>query len=151
MNSNETAWNRHARRYFLAEALPLDTVDYCGRNFPSDSDLRLIGDPAGLRVLELGSGSCNCGIALARQGAKVTCLDLSEEQLALGRECAEQVGVEVSFIQGDMSDLRPFPDNSFDLVLSVCAIMYVPDLRTLFKEVARILKSGSRMIFRVPS
>ena len=149
MSSNETAWNRHARRYFLPEALPLDTVDYCGSNFPTDSDLHLIGDPTGLRVLELGSGSCNCGIALARRGAEVTCLDLSEEQLVLGRQCAGQVGVKISFVKGDMSDLRPFPDNSFDLVLSVCAIMYVPNARSLFKEVARVLKPGSRMIFSV--
>lgn len=149
MSNNETAWNRHARRYFVSDNLPLDTVDYCGRRFPTDSDLHLIGDPSGLHVLELGSGACNCGIALAAQGADVTCLDLSEEQLAIGRDCAEKVGVSINLIKGDMGDLSPFADESFDLVLSICAIMYVEDLQTLFKEVSRVLRPRGRLVFSV--
>lgn len=68
--SNKEAWNLHAKRYYHENALKFDVVDYCGEYYPTDNDLKLIGDPAGLKVLELGSGSCNCGIALALQGGR---------------------------------------------------------------------------------
>jgi SAM-dependent methyltransferase len=58
-------------------------------------------------------------------------------------------GVEMAFVQGDMINLGLFVDERFDLVLSVCAIMYVADLGCLFQEVTRVLKPGGRLIFSV--
>lgn len=147
MDENRAAWNRHAQRYFRSADLPHDTVDYNGPLFPTESDLNLIGDPAGLRVLELGSGACNCGIALARQGAQVTCLDLSAEMLELGRQSASKAGVSLQLLASTMTDLSPLRAASYDLVLSVCALQYVEEIDAVFGQVARVLSPGGRFVF----
>ncbi len=123
-NMNKESWNRHARRFY-SEDISLDYVDYCGLEFPNDLDLNIIGSVSGANVLEIGSGSCNCGIALARQGANVTCLDLSGNQLLIGRELAQKANVNIKQIESDMTDLSAVPSNSMDLVLSISALMYV--------------------------
>jgi SAM-dependent methyltransferase len=149
VETNRQAWNRHARRYFEEGSHSYDVVDYCSLDYPTEAELQLIGPVNGLHVLELGSGACNCGVALARQGAKVTCLDLSSEQLAIGREQAARLGVSLDFIEGSMDDLSGLLDSAFDLVLSVCALHYGSDLHRIFSEVARVLKEGGRFIFSV--
>ncbi|HML47853.1 MAG TPA: class I SAM-dependent methyltransferase [Clostridia bacterium] len=145
-NMNKEAWNRHARRFF-SEDISLDVVDYCGLEFPNDTDLNLIGDVSGKRVLEIGSGSCNCGIALAKQGAHVTCLDLSGNQLLIGRELAQKANVTIEQIESDMTDLSAVPARSMDLVLSVSAMMYVENIGRVFAEANRVLKPGGRLVF----
>ena len=100
-NSNKESWNLHARRFYTEGELPLDYVDFDSSDYPSDKDLNIIGDVKGLTVLEIGSGSCNCGIALARNGAAVTCSDLSQEQLNIGKEVAKKAGVAINFVCSD--------------------------------------------------
>jgi SAM-dependent methyltransferase len=146
-SANRTAWSNHAKRYYEENPLPLDVVDYCGQDFPTDADLQLIGNAFGLCALELGAGACNCGIALAKQGAKVTCMDFSAEQLALGRVAAQKAEVSLELLEGDMADLSALPSDSFDLTISISALMYVKDIEKVFREVARVLKSGGRFIF----
>ncbi len=149
VEGNALAWDRHARRYSSEGTLPVGIVDYYGVDFPTERDLAMIGDPKGLTVLELGSGACNCGIALAIQGATVTCLDLSSEQLKIGREDAASAGVSLECVQGDMEDLSALSGRRFDLVLSVCALMYVLNISAVFRQVAGVLRPGGRFIFSV--
>jgi ubiquinone/menaquinone biosynthesis C-methylase UbiE len=145
-NMNKESWNRHARRFY-SEDISLDYVDYCGLEFPNDLDLNIIGNVSGSNVLEIGSGSCNCGIALAKQGADVTCLDLSGNQLLIGGELAHKAKVYIKQIEADMTDLSAVPSDSMDLVLSISALMYVENIDRVFSEVNRVLKTGGRLIF----
>lgn len=149
MEPNRQSWNCHARRFLKINPLPLDVVDYYGTHFPTEADINLIGDPKDLKVLELGSGSCNCGIALAAQGAEVTCLDLSDEQLVIGKELAASQGVTIKTIHGDMAFLERIETSNFDLVLSINALMYAEYLDKVFNEVHRVLKPEGRFIFSV--
>ena len=52
---NAAAWDRHSSAYQQGAALPTDVANY-GPDIPNESDLRLLGDLAGKRVLELGCG-----------------------------------------------------------------------------------------------
>ncbi len=65
------------------------------------------------RVLELGCGTGTNAIFLAQAGFQVTAVDLSEEALRQARAKAEQAGIEVTFLQSDITDLpelgEPFP------------------------------------------
>ena len=150
-NSNKESWNNHAERFYIAGHLegdlPLDYVDFCGNVFPSDKDLNIIGEVGGLKVLEIGSGSCNCGIALAKKGADVTCLDISSEQLKIGQQVAKKEGVNLRPIESDMTDLSSVEADSMDLTISMSAIMYVEDINKVFQEVNRVLKHQGRFIF----
>lgn len=85
-NTNRDSWNRHAERYQKGARFSFDTVDYGSIDSMTEKEMKLIGDVKGKKVLELGCGGANCGIALARQGAIVTCLDISEEQIMFARQ-----------------------------------------------------------------
>ena len=144
---NEKSWDMHAKRYFDENVLSCDCVDFCGNLYRTEEDLKLIGDVKGLKILELGAGSCNCGIALAKEGADVVCTDISKEQLYIGNKQAEKCCVNIKTVQCDMENLDDFTDEEFDLVISICSLMYVENIQKVFKEVSRVLKKGGKFVF----
>ncbi len=145
-DQNRRAWNWQAQRYQATHLRSRDTVYYWSEAYPNEDDLHILGDVRGLKVLDLGSGAGQSGIALAKRGALVTCFDLSEKQLDIGRKYADADGVTVTFMQGDMQDLGGLSDRSFDLVVSCAAISYVEDAAKVFQEVRRVLKPGGRFV-----
>lgn len=70
-------------------------------------------------VLEVGGGTGAFSIALAKQGLRVTHLDLSAQMLERARARAQAESVTLDFVQGDAADLSRFPDAAFDLVLAM--------------------------------
>ncbi|MDP6778254.1 MAG: class I SAM-dependent methyltransferase, partial [Candidatus Latescibacteria bacterium] len=76
------------------------------------------GDLAGKDVCVIGSGDNYAAFALAGLGAKVTSTDISENQLEVASERAEELGLDMMFLRADAAGLRPLPDSSFDLVCS---------------------------------
>ena len=152
-NTNKTSWDLHAQRFYNESEhhsggdLPLDYVNFDSCEYPSDRNLNIIGDVKDMTVLEIGSGSCNCGIALARSGANVTCLDISQEQLNIGKEVAKKAGVVINFVCSDMADLSFTDSDTVDLVISMSALDYVEDFNQVCSEVGRVLKNGGRFVF----
>jgi SAM-dependent methyltransferase len=108
----------------------------------------LLGDVAGLRVLDYGCGHGMAAVVLARRGARVTAFDLSPGYLAeaVDRACAN--GVAVEFIQADGERL-PFADGSFDRVWGN-AVLHHLDLATAGRELRRVLKPGGVAVFCEP-
>ncbi|HMF33254.1 MAG TPA: class I SAM-dependent methyltransferase [Candidatus Lokiarchaeia archaeon] len=146
---NRRVWDWHAARYQATHLHARDTIYYWSEAFPNEDDLQLLGNVAGLRVLDLGSGAGQSGIALAKRGALVTCVDISQSQLDIGQQYAAEDGVEVQFVQGDMQDLAMFHAQSFDLVVSCAALSYVEDERKVFQEVARVIVPGGKFVASV--
>jgi len=103
---------------------------------------------AGMSVLDIGCGTGNYSLALAREGLKVTGVDISPAMLASARAKAEAEGLAVEFLQADAGQL-PFPDNCFDGVLSVSALEFLPDLAAALRESYRVLKPGGRLVVGV--
>ena len=101
-----------------------------------------LGELGGACVLLLAGGGGQQSAAYTLLGAHVTVLDLSEMQLARDREVAAHHGVEVETVRGDMRDLSRLGGNAFDLVHQPYSLNLVPDPRTVFAEVARVLRSG---------
>jgi len=110
-----------------------------GPSSPNEDDLKLLGDLAGKRVLELGCGGGQCSIAFALRGARVTGIDFAEGQLAFARKLAAEHGVEVEFLKHDIANLSPFAENSVDIVFSAFALMYLEDRLKVFREVPNFL------------
>jgi SAM-dependent methyltransferase len=98
----------------------------------------------GNTVLDVACGSGNATIPAAETGAKVTGLDLTPELLEAGRANATEAGVEIDWVEGDAEQL-PFPDGSFDAVISVFGCMFAPDQAKTAAEIARVMKPGGRM------
>jgi SAM-dependent methyltransferase len=75
-------------------------------------------------------------------GAQVTVVDFSEKQLEGDRKAAAHYGFEVTTIQADMRDLSSSADSSFDLVYQAPSMAYIPDVRGVYAEVSRVLRTG---------
>lgn len=99
---------------------------------------------AGWRVLDVASGSGNAALAAARRGADVVGVDYVPALLARGRQRAEAEGLAIDFVEGDTESL-PFPDASFDAVVSVFGAMFAPDHAKAFAELARVCRPNGRI------
>ena len=109
----------------------------------------LLLDVAGTRVLEYGCGAGSRAFLLARRGAEVIGVDISEVAIRLAREEAEARGVDgVRFEEMNAHQLT-FPDDSFDLVCG-SAILHHLDLDAALAEIARVLRPGGRAVFYEP-
>jgi SAM-dependent methyltransferase len=97
---------------------------------------------AGLEVLCLAAGGGKHGPLYASAGAHVTVVDLSPAMLELDRQVARERGIDVSLFQGSMDDLGMLAAGWFDLVIHPVSTCYVPDVAAVFREVARVTKSG---------
>jgi len=102
----------------------------------------VIKDVKGKRVLCLASGGGQDSAALGLLGADVTVLDLSDVQLERDRQAADYHGYHVTTLHGDMRDLSAFADATFDLVWQVYSLNFVPSVKPVFREVARVLQPG---------
>jgi SAM-dependent methyltransferase len=100
----------------------------------------------GLRTLCLASGGGQQGPVLAAAGADVVVFDLSPAQLAQDRSVAEREGLAIETVEGDMRDLSAFADASFGLVVHPVSNCFVPEVRPVWEEVARVLVPGGTLL-----
>ena len=102
----------------------------------------------GERVLDLGSGAGTDSLVAAQmvgEQGRVTGIDMTPEMLAKARAAATAMGVgNVEFLEGEAERL-PFPDASFDAVVSNGVIDLIPDKDAVFTELFRVLTPGGRI------
>src|ERR687889_1944310 len=99
---------------------------------------------AGDKILDVATGSGITAISAARRFCDTTGIDYVPELIEHARERAEIEGVEVSFEVGDAEDL-PYPDASFDVVLSTLGVMFAPDQERAAEELLRICRPGGKI------
>ncbi len=114
----------------------------------ADVLMRFIGQAAGHRILDVGTGTGRAALLLARQGALVTGVDPSAEMLAVARRRATEGGLPVAFAEGDAHALA-FGDRSFDVVVSLRVLMHTPRWRTCLAELCRV--ADALVVFDYPS
>lgn len=98
----------------------------------------------GERVLDVATGSGNAALAAARRYCEVTGTDYVPALLEKGRERAAVEGLPVDFREGDAEEL-PFPDTTFDVVLSSVGAMFAPDQEKVAAELVRVCRPGGRI------
>jgi SAM-dependent methyltransferase len=103
-------------------------------------------DLQGLDVLCLASGGGQQVPVLAAAGATVTSFDNSPRQLEQDLLVAERDGLAVRTIQGDMRDLSKLMDESFDLVFHPVSNVFCPEVRPVWRECYRVLRSGGILL-----
>jgi arsenite methyltransferase len=103
---------------------------------------------AGERVLDLGSGAGTDSLIAAQMVGPegyVTGIDMTPQMLAKARAAATELGTgNVEFVEAEAEQL-PFPDWSFDVVISNGVIDLIPDKDAVFSELFRVLVPGGRM------
>ncbi len=118
--------------------------------YPLEYSHYLLGDVAGKTVLDFGCGAGKSSVLLARRGAKVVALDISEPIMHVARERLHQNNIfnSVNFVNGSAHNL-PLADESVDVVFGI-AILHHLHLQLVSREVYRILRKGGRAIFQEP-
>jgi len=106
----------------------------------------LEGDVRGKRLLCLAAGGGKQGPLFAAAGAIVTVVDVSSEMLALVRQVAAEREVDLRTVQTSMDDLAMFAPGEFDCVVQPVSTCYVPDVRAVYHEVARVTAAGGLYI-----
>lgn len=99
----------------------------------------------GEAVLDVGAGTGNATLPAARAGAGVTAVDICPALLAVGEQTARLEGLDIHWIEGDVENL-PFPDGSFDVVLSCVGAMFAPDQQATARELVRVCRPGGRIV-----
>lgn len=115
------------------------TLQIVGESLCEALDLR-----SGSRVLDVAAGNGNATLAAARRWCDVTSTDYVPTLLESGRKRAEAEGHKVTFQEADAENL-PFPDASFDVVLSTFGVMFTPDQQKAASEMARVCKPGGKI------
>ncbi len=105
-----------------------------------------LGDVRGKRILCLACGGGQQGPVLASAGAEVTVFDNSDQQLKQDQDLADEFGLTLKTIQGNMQDLSPFGNESFDLIFHPVSNCFIDDILPVWKESYRVLKSGGVLL-----
>lgn len=134
-----------AKHYDLMNTVLSFGQDYFWRKFA----VREMNLGPNQRVLDVACGTCVFTKEVLRQHPDVTveALDFNAEMLAQGRIRMEKEGLldKVHLVQGDAMAL-PYDDNTFDAVVSGFAMRNVPDVKTVLKEMQRVVKPGGRVV-----
>jgi SAM-dependent methyltransferase len=100
-----------------------------------------VGVGAHDRVLDVATGTGNVALRAARSGAQVIGLDLTPELLEIAAVRAAALGAQVEWVEGDAEAL-PFPDRSFDRVLSAFGVQFAPRHQIAASELVRVCRPG---------
>jgi SAM-dependent methyltransferase len=111
-----------------------------------ERDLGVLGDVAGLDVIELGCGTAYLSALLAKRGARPVGVDLTPAQLATAARCQERFGIAFPLVEADAEQV-PLPDATADLVVSEYGASVWCDPERWVAEAARLLRPGGRLAF----
>jgi SAM-dependent methyltransferase len=115
------------------------TLQIVGEELCEALDLR-----AGQKVLDVAAGNGNVSLAAARRFCDVTSTDYVPALLERGRERAAAEHLPMEFREADAEAL-PFPDASFDVVVSTFGVMFTPDQERAAAELARVCRPGGKI------
>ena len=100
-----------------------------------------VGIRAGQRVLDVACGAGNTTLAAARRRAQATGCDWVPALLERAEQRAKAEGLEIKWVEADAEDL-PFPDGSFDIVLSTFGVMFAADQQRAANQLLRVCRPG---------
>lgn len=144
---NRSSWNNKTKVHLESDFY--NVKDFLnGKSSLNTIELDLLGDLQGKRILHLQCHFGQDSISLARMGACVTGVDLSDKAIEAANELAEKIKADARFICCDIYDLTNHLNESFDIVFSSYGtIGWLPDLNKWGAVIARYLKPGGKFVF----
>lgn len=146
LNINRQLWNDKVAVHASSDFYDVSGF-LKGATSLNEIETPLLGDISKKRVLHL---QCHFGLdslSMARMGADVTGVDLSDKAIDKARQLAEDTGIDAKFIQSDVYDLQEKHKEKYDLVFSSYGtIGWLPDLKKWAQVVNHFLKPGGRLL-----
>jgi SAM-dependent methyltransferase len=128
-------WNAGGQHYDRISQTIADSIEHCV--------IRLWPQP-GEHVLDVATGTGWTARRVAARGATVIGIDLGADLIEAARAAASEARLKIDFRVGDAEKL-PFEDQSFDVVISTCGVMFVRNPEAAAAELARVCKKGGRV------
>jgi SAM-dependent methyltransferase len=152
LERNIAQWTRTNRDYTdgrAASSWARDEITWGVFQVPEES-LGVLGDVAGLDVVELGCGTAYFSAWLAKRGARPVGVDPTPAQLATALRLQTETGIDFPLVEAP-GEAVPLPDGSFDLAVSEygASLWAVPE--RWVAEAHRLLRPGGRLVFLVNS
>ena len=113
-------------------------------------ELKLLGNVAGKRVIELGCSDAQGAVALAGQGAHVIAIAQPGGAHDRARDAIERADAKVELHSGDLADLAFIRADTVDAAFSDGALRHVDDVDRVFRQVHRVLKTDAPLVVSVP-
>jgi SAM-dependent methyltransferase len=146
---NRVAWNAVVRAHDSHRG-DLSRFFSEGGSTPFQEELNLLGELEGRSLVHLQCNSGGDSISLARLGAAVTGVDISDEAVSSARALAEKTGTRAAFERADVYDWLEEASREgrhFDIAFaSYGVICWLPDLRRWAWGIAGILNPGGRFV-----
>ncbi len=144
---NKQSWNNKTESHLKSDFYDLEGFIQ-GNSSLNSIELKLLGDVKGKSILHL---QCHFGqdtISLARLGANVTGVDLSDKAIESAREIAKEMKVAANFICCDIYDLPNHLTKQFDMVFtSYGTIGWLPNMEKWANIVSQFLKPNGNFVF----
>ncbi len=143
---NRQLWNAKTDIHYSSEFYNVDEF-LKGKSSLNPIELELLGDVGGKSILHL---QCHFGLdtlSLAREGALVTGIDLSDRSIEKARELAEMANIKARFIRSNIYKLPEVLNEKFDIVYTSYGVIgWLPDMEKWAQTIARFLKPGGRFV-----
>lgn len=106
-----------------------------------------LGIEKDMNVLDLGCGDGTTALPAAACGAEVLGVDIARNLVAAGnRRAAERGLANLTFKEGDATDLQALADDTFDMVISIFGAMFAPKPFDVAREMVRVTRPGGRIV-----
>jgi SAM-dependent methyltransferase len=106
-----------------------------------------LGVTMGMKALDLGCGDGTTALPLAKLGADVLGVDIARNLVEAGRKRAREAGLaNLTFQEGDASDLKDLYADTFDLVVTIFGAMFAPKPFDVARELVRVTRPGGRIV-----
>lgn len=143
---NKKSWNNKVDVHLASDFYFVEEF-IAGRTSLNAPELELLGDINGKKILHLQCHFGQDSISLARMGAQVTAVDLSDKAIAEARKLADKCGVKVNFIESDVYDLPNLLHEEFDIVFTSYGVIgWLPDMKKWAKVIASFMKNEARFV-----
>jgi SAM-dependent methyltransferase len=131
---------------------PIEPPQYIQRFLNKSLEAMGRVSPLGVRLLDVGCGRGDTVAWLLSRGWNAHGVDICPDYLEHGRQYLDRIGADRGRLQVLDNDFRyPFPDSSFDLVLSDQVIEHVSDLDSFGREIARVSAVGATGLHIYPA
>ena len=147
LDINKKLWNEKTAIHVNSDFYELEAF-MNGKSSLKDIELAILGDISGKSILHLQCHFGQDSLSLARMGAKVTGVDISDQSITKAKELNKELGLDAEFVCCDVYCAKEHINKKFDIVFSSYGtIGWLPDIEKWADIVSHFVKPGGQFVF----